>query len=74
MVKTGFEREDRRFSPHLTLARVKYLRARDNWQKALDGVKDIKLPAFAVDHVGLIKSELKPSGAVYTELGKINLK
>ncbi len=74
MVKTGFEREDRRFSPHLTLARVKYLRARDNWQKALDGVKDLKLPSFDADHVSLIKSELKPSGAVYTELGKINLK
>ena len=73
MANLGFEREKRKFSPHLTLARIKYLKEHDNWQKALDSVKDIRFPEFAVDHVSLMKSELKPSGAVYTEIGKVEL-
>ena len=73
MANLGFEREKRKFSPHLTLARIKFLRAKDNWQKALENVKDIKFPAFIADHVSLMKSELNPSGAVYTEIGRIAL-
>lgn len=74
MTKIGFEKEERNFSPHLTLARIKDPRPQDNWQKALESVKDIKLPGFAADHISLMKSELKPSGAVYTEIGKVELK
>ncbi|HEY6010686.1 MAG TPA: RNA 2',3'-cyclic phosphodiesterase, partial [Nitrospirota bacterium] len=69
----GFEREKRAFTPHLTLGRIKYIHSRDRWMQALDSVKDAKLPAFEVKSVSLMKSELKPSGAVYTEMGKINL-
>src|SRR5512134_3125603 len=74
MVKLGFEPEDRKFSPHLTLARIKYLRPRDNWQKAVEGIKDISLEEFEADGVSLMKSELKPSGAVYTEMGRAELR
>ena len=74
MVKLGFEPEDRKFSPHLTLARIKYLRPRDNWQKVVEGIKDITLGWFEADGVSLMKSELKPSGAVYTEVGRVQLK
>ncbi|HUI67171.1 MAG TPA: RNA 2',3'-cyclic phosphodiesterase [Nitrospirota bacterium] len=70
----GFDREERAFSPHLTLARIKYLRPRFSWQKAIDSIKDIKLAEFEVDHVSLMKSDIKPSGAVYTEIGKVSLK
>jgi RNA 2',3'-cyclic 3'-phosphodiesterase len=74
MVKVGFEPEDRKFSPHLTLARIKYLRPRDNWQKVVEGIRDVHLGGFEADRVSLMKSELKPSGAVYTEVGRIELK
>lgn len=70
----GFEPEERKFSPHLTLARIKFPRSRDNWQKALESVKDIKFSPFLADHVSLMKSELRSSGAVYTEIGRIELK
>jgi 2'-5' RNA ligase len=73
MVKLGFEPEDRKFSPRLTLARIKYLRPRDNWQKAIEGIRDVNLGGFEADRVSLIKSELKPAGAVYTEVGKVDL-
>ena len=70
----GFERDKRAFTPHLTLGRIKYIRARDKWLKALDEIKDISLPGFDVAAVSLMKSELEPSGAVYTELGEVELK
>lgn len=70
----GFESEGRKFSPHLTLARIKYLRPRDNWQRAVEGIRDVNLGGFEADRVSLMKSELKPSGAVYTEVGRVELK
>lgn len=70
----GFERDERAFTPHLTLGRIKYIRSRDRWIKALDEIKDISLSGFDVAAVSLMKSELKPSGAVYTEMGKVELK
>jgi 2'-5' RNA ligase len=73
MVALGFKREDRPFTPHLTLGRIKFIRSRDKWLKALDGIKDIKLSGFDTRTVSLMKSELKPSGSVYTEIGKIEL-
>ena len=69
----GFERDERAFTPHLTLGRIKYIRSRDRWFKALDEVKDIRLSGFDGAAVSLMKSELKPSGAVYTEVGHIDL-
>jgi 2'-5' RNA ligase len=74
MTAMGFDREERAFYPHLTLARIKYLRPRYSWQKAIDGIKDIRLAEFNVDHVSLMKSDMKPSGAVYTEIGRARLK
>jgi 2'-5' RNA ligase len=41
MKRIGFEPEDRKFSPHLTLARIKVPRPQDDWQKALESVMDI---------------------------------
>jgi 2'-5' RNA ligase len=74
MTAIGFDQEERAFSPHLTLARIKYLRPRFSWQKTIDSIKDIKLAEFDVDHVSLMKSDIKPSGAVYTEIGRVELK
>jgi len=74
MVRLGMEREERKFTPHLTLGRIKYIRSRDKWIKALDEIKDVTLPGFDVTAVSLMKSELKPSGAVYTEVGRVELK
>jgi len=74
MAFIGMAREERAFTPHLTVGRIKFIRARDKWLKALDEVKDIILPGFDVEAVSLMKSELKPSGAVYTEMGRVELK
>jgi RNA 2',3'-cyclic 3'-phosphodiesterase len=73
MEKAGFEREARRFSPHLTLARIRFPKPRDNWQQVIEGIQDVKLGGFDAGHVSLMKSELTREGAVYTEIGKIEL-
>ncbi|MGH7168255.1 MAG: RNA 2',3'-cyclic phosphodiesterase [Nitrospiraceae bacterium] len=72
----GFPREARPFSPHLTLARIKE-RSREVGQ-ALTGsglmTQRESLGSLRVDAVALIRSDLKPSGAVYTRLWEIPLK
>jgi RNA 2',3'-cyclic 3'-phosphodiesterase len=74
MERAGFERENRPFTPHLTLGRIKYIRSRETWTRALDQVKDLSLPAFDVTSFILMKSELKRTGAEYAQIAKIELK
>lgn len=74
MTGAGFEPEDRAFTPHLTLGRIKEIKSRDAWQKTIGGIKDIRLPDFDATAVSLMKSELKRTGAVYTEIAKVELK
>jgi 2'-5' RNA ligase len=74
MADIGFAREDRKFTPHLTLGRIKYIRSREVWLKALDGIKDVEIAGFDVGAVSLMKSELKRSGAEYAEMGRVELK
>ena len=67
----GFARERRAFTPHLTLGRVRdristaQSRALSD---ALGGVSVEPGVALPVREVSLIKSDLRPSGAVYTRL------
>ncbi len=74
MAAIGFEPEERKFTPHLTLGRIKYIKSRGAWQTSLDETRDVRLPGFDVAAVSLMKSELHPKGAVYTEIGKVELK
>lgn len=67
----GIAREDRPFSPHLTLGRAQ----RDATPEARRQIGDLirRQPAgeigrFRVEAVHLIRSELRPSGAVYSVL------
>lgn len=64
--EVGFDREVRKFLPHVTIGRVK---------KRIS-VKDspgITKTPFEITQVGIIKSELKPQGSVYTPLKIFNL-
>ncbi|MBK9926543.1 MAG: RNA 2',3'-cyclic phosphodiesterase [Anaerolineales bacterium] len=69
--KLGYKSEARDFSPHLTIGRVREnVTAIDQQRirKALDEIKIDSLGTARVDSVHLYKSELKPSGSVYTKL------
>ena len=75
--RLGYASEERAFSPHLTIAHVKQAASRVAQQKirqALAGVKIDSLGTARVDSVHLYKSELKPTGAVYTPIFSARLK
>lgn len=71
----SFLRETRPFSPHLTLARIKNGERHVGAALAKSGVLDrpLSLGSLAVESVVLMKSELKPTGSVYTKLWDVRL-
>ena len=71
MAGLGMPREERIFTPHLTLGRIRNIRSRSAWLAAFEKLKDIGLPGFDAAVLSLMKSELKPSGAEYTALGRV---
>lgn len=69
MKKLGFQPERREFTPHLTLGRIKQRGV--NLEKIKPELKKYdkpNIPIVQVDRLALIKSELYPSGAIYTAL------
>jgi len=66
----GFAAESRPLKPHLTLARVKAGGRQCGQVLAANGVLDrpLSLGSLVVESVALMKSELKPTGSVYTKL------
>ena len=71
-----FLRETKPFSPHLTLARIRVGERQVGVALAKGGVLDrqLSLGALAVESVVLMKSELKPTGSVYTKLWEVRLR
>jgi len=70
----GFNPEGRPFKPHLTLGRVKSSKGVKALMDALKSFEKAELGGFKALSVSIMKSELKPSGAVYTQLHEIKLK
>ncbi|MFP3869496.1 MAG: RNA 2',3'-cyclic phosphodiesterase [Syntrophobacteria bacterium] len=73
LVPLGFAREQRPFHPHLTLGRLKDSRRR---QALINAMATAKLPEFNpfdVVEIILYKSDLTPTGAIYTKLHRMPL-
>jgi 2'-5' RNA ligase len=62
----GFKRETRAFSPHITLGRVRQPHAQPRLGEAMAATRIIG--TVDVTRVSLMRSELSPRGARYTEL------
>ena len=71
--KFGFEPEKRQFHPHLTLARIKDTHG---VLPMIEQFRNIELEkfSFTADELILLRSDLKPSGAVYTPLKQMKFK
>jgi 2'-5' RNA ligase len=63
----GFEQEMRKFTPHITFARVK------NGKYSLSENIDFSFDSFPVNEVALFKSILTPKGPIYEMLSTIPL-
>ena len=69
----GYPHEKRPFTGHLTLGRVKGPIAAFRLTAAMDAFRDFASETFEVDRVVLFKSDLRPTGAMYTELRQVTL-
>ena len=71
-----FLREAKPFSPHLTVARIKAGERHMGIALAKSGLLDqpLSLRSLVVGSVVLMKSELKPTGSVYTKLWDVRLR
>jgi 2'-5' RNA ligase len=77
LARLGFTRESRGFTPHLTLARLREGISSVERHSFGDLIaeKSIKVDCqFAATKISLMKSQLLPSGAVYTRLTEVKLK
>jgi 2'-5' RNA ligase len=64
----GFDREQRAFSAHITLGRVREPRRDSGLAALLQTAADRAFGTFTVDEVALMRSDLSPRGARYTRL------
>ncbi|MFN8383260.1 MAG: RNA 2',3'-cyclic phosphodiesterase [Anaerolineales bacterium] len=75
--RLGYEAEERPFSPHLTLGRVRQNIDQTGMQKIRTTLASIQLGNIGsarVDSIHLYKSELHSNGSVYTKLFSATLK
>lgn len=71
MSNLGFSRENRPFSPHITIARMRSDRRRDEIANFLRKLGDESFGTMAVDRVRLKRSVLSSSGPEYSTLLEI---
>jgi 2'-5' RNA ligase len=80
LLSLGFEREQRRYHPHLTLGRIKRSASPDHMRALALGMQeleDMQKPVIGDDlaeHISLIQSQLTPSGPQYSTLAKVMLR
>jgi 2'-5' RNA ligase len=75
--RLGYPPEERGFSPHLTLGRISRNAGNEDVRRigqVLEGATIGKLGAMQVQKVNLYRSDLQPTGAVYTCLYSANFK
>ena len=73
----GFPAEERKFTPHLTLGRVRFQPPSPDLEKftrLIEMTKFVSSSEIDVDTVNLMKSELTPKGAIYSKIASIKLK
>lgn len=73
LVNLGFDREVG-YTPHLTLGRVRSIRAKEKLSSVLASLEDVEIGNMKVNKIELFESILKRTGPEYRELFTVNLK
>lgn len=73
MAKEGIREEEREFSPHLTIGRIKEKIDVGALNDFIEKNKNIEFGKFTVDHVSMMKSTLRRSGPIYEEIEQIKI-
>jgi 2'-5' RNA ligase len=77
LVKIGFESENHSFRPHITIGRISDHIHRDEITQLmvnLDRLQNKLFGSFSVNAIQLFRSELHPTGPIYSSLCSANLK
>jgi len=74
LADASFPPENREFSPHLTICRVRNPKAGFKLAEAAKRFEQFKLGSISAEAVCVYQSQLTPAGPVYTLLGKFGLK
>lgn len=67
----GFKRESRKFSPHVTIARMKGSAGKDEIRGILEKTRDADFGTQIVERLRLKKSVLGKTGPVYTDVAEV---
>lgn len=70
----GFPPEERAFQPHLTVGRVRSSRGKAALARLVEENQGVNLGSLRADAVHLFRSDLRPSGAVYTKMKTFPMK
>jgi len=70
----GYPQEERAFKPHLTLGRVRSPKGKPELLKKMEGFLHVELGKFRVERLVLFKSDLRPTGPIYTALKTLTLR
>lgn len=73
LASLGFKKENRGFSPHLTVGRVKTARNKEKLLKVIEHYNDEEFTVQEVQSIVLKKSELTSKGPIYTTLREVRL-
>jgi len=68
LARIGYGAEDRPFTPHLTLARLKHVARRGEFITCVAAHRQVSLGRLHVDHLELLESQLHPAGARYSTI------
>ena len=71
--KIEFEPEERAFHPHLTLGRMRSSKGREELIGRIEKHQEEEFGVFQVEKVVLFKSDLRPTGPIYTSLRELKL-
>jgi 2'-5' RNA ligase len=66
--RIGYPKEERDFKPHLTVGRVRSGKGRSELLRRMEHFSGGDLGKFRVERIVLFKSDLRPTGPMYTEL------
>ncbi|MBL7154416.1 MAG: RNA 2',3'-cyclic phosphodiesterase [Phycisphaerae bacterium] len=73
LAEGGWPKENRQYSGHLTLCRIRNSKAGFKLARLTEEYKDFKLGTLLARAVSVYQSELTPSGPIYTVLGRYEL-
>jgi len=63
--------QKRKFSAHLTIARVKNVKNKEKLIQTIEKYRDIEFANIKINSIKLKKSDLTPKGPIYTTLKEI---